>query len=113
MNLTGIRFLLIDNDATMFSSTDLPTATGFAGDADFHQTQIRLTAPDGSRENLFASEDAPFQLTTYDPAGALAAIQSDLTGLQLNTGVKASLQNKLTKAASYICETSSKSNTKG
>jgi len=112
LNLTGIRFLLIDNDATMFSSTDLPTATVFAGDADLQQTQIRLTTPDGSRENLFAPEDAPFQLTTYDPAGALAAIQSDLTGLQLNAGVRTSLENRLTKASGYISGTSSKSNTK-
>jgi hypothetical protein len=101
-----IQVVLADSDATMFSSTALPTSADFAASADFSQTLFQLT--DDRRGILLFAEGA-FQFSTYDPAGALAAIQADLAGLQLNAGVKASLQNRLTKASGYITGTSSKS----
>ncbi|MBT2556084.1 hypothetical protein [Arthrobacter sp. ISL-5] len=100
-----VQFVLADLDSTMFSDTALPTSADFAASADFSQNLILL-----DRDLLFS--EGAFQFSAYDPAGALAAIQADLVGLQLNAGVNASLQNRLTKVAGYIDGMSSKGNAK-
>jgi hypothetical protein len=107
-----VQFLLGDNDGTMFSSTALPTSVDFAESADFSQSLIGLIDPVGGRTVLLFNESGSVRFSVYDPAGALAAIQANLAGFQMNAGVKVSLQNKLRKAGDYINGTSSNSNAK-
>lgn len=105
-----IQVVLVDNEATMFSSTALPTSADFAASADFSQTLIRLA---GDSRRIFLFDEGAVQFSAYDPEGTLAAIQADLAGLQLNAGVEASLQDKLTRAAGYYHDwMSSKNNDK-
>lgn len=107
MNIDLARFLLVDNEGTMFSSTALPTSQDFFFEADFQQTDFYLIDSNRRTHHLFGG--GPFQFGTYDPALRLEGIQVGVGALTLNAGVKASLQNKLSKAGGYI---SSNNNTK-
>ncbi|WP_156810619.1 FIMAH domain-containing protein [Arthrobacter sp. FB24] len=110
LQIQAVQFVLVDDDTTMFSDVSLPTSADFAASADFSQTLIQLT---GDRRGiLLFAERVPFQFSAYDPAGTLAALQESVASMQLNAGVKTSLQNRLTKVAGYIDGTSSKSNAK-
>jgi hypothetical protein len=59
LNIRLAKFLLVDNEATMFTDTTLPTTEAFVGAADSQQTTIDLLDQTGFPVRLRVDDFAP------------------------------------------------------
>ncbi|MDR6508074.1 hypothetical protein [Arthrobacter oryzae] len=97
-DVESFRFLLVDNDGTMFSDASLPTSVAFADAADYIQFNLVLSG----RVFLFPPESVPFQLSPYNVQAPVDALRDYLSGLTLSPGVRTPLANTLDKASGYL-----------
>ncbi|WP_309820561.1 hypothetical protein [Pseudarthrobacter sulfonivorans] len=103
LNLELARFLLVDNQATMFSDTSLPTSPEFADAADFQQSALQLRNPTTNRRTtVSAAQDAPFQLGRFDPHGSIGEIIDEVNALPVSSDLKAKLVAPLEKARTLL-----------
>ena len=101
------RFLLGDSDATMFTSTALPTSPGFADEAEFQQTVIVLADPANpdSEKSLQAVDTSPFFLGTFDPPRKIGSILDQVRTLQVRDSLIKQLAAPLEDARALLTGT--------
>jgi len=96
-NLLSFRFLLVDSDRAMFSSTALPTTPALAGSVDTAYVDIMLQNEFGMT-TLLSTGGRPFTLTAPTPPAPKCA--SGVTTLdELRTGVAGLTTSGTTKLA--------------
>jgi hypothetical protein len=99
------RFLLVDEDGTMFSGTGLPLSAAFAARAQFIELEVDLYDPvTGDNFGIGLLGGAPFTLVELNAGCILGDLQADLGELQIQRGLAQSLQAKLTAAAQALTE---------
>lgn len=99
-NLQFLRFLLVDEGGTMFSSTALPTSPLFADQSDYQQTEVDLLLT--GDDSAFLVDSGPYSLNTYDPVSLIGAIIDEINGSQVTADLKTKLKDPLQHASTLL-----------
>lgn len=112
LNFEHARFLLVDEQMTMFSDTSLPTSPKFAQAADYQQTSVTLRNSTTNRRTTLGAGDAPFQLGLFDPQGIIGEIIDEVHALPVGSDLKAKLTAPLERAKTLLEGTLTQKNIK-
>jgi hypothetical protein len=97
LTLTFFRFLLVDNDSTMFTSTALPLTPDFAALAELQHVELRLMDP-VTLAVFSLVADSGFQLSFHRPVESLQALLATTEALNIQAGLKKELTKRLQAA---------------
>jgi hypothetical protein len=101
-NLEEFRAVLIDEQATMFSDTSLPTSEEFAASADILQIALILRHPRTNEQAILSSGLAPFQLFRYDLTRLVNDAITDIRALPVSSDLIAALVTPLERARTLV-----------
>jgi hypothetical protein len=103
--LTRVR--LFDPEATMFTSTALPTSPGFADEAEIQKTLLLLADPVNpeTEKSLQAGTASPFSLGAFIPPRKIGSILDQVRALQVRDSLIKQLAAPLEDARTLLTGT--------